>query len=158
MRGKQWPRSKQIEVFESYALSESLAVTSRETGVPKSTVKRWVEQEKEEIDRIRARNHQVAERAIAGTLEERMKEIADFGEELRERARELLGRRVVKVTPGGIASLARAGVEIELRGLGKPTESIELRGRLLDEAIERELARLITPGEKGAFDDSSESA
>jgi|GEM_PF-5508125 len=157
MAGKGWPESKKREVIEAYALSGNYAAVGRETGVPRTTVKRWCVENASKIEEIRGRNYEIAEEAIKQSLEERMEDIAAFGLEIREKARQLLRGRMEKLSPGGVASLARVGVEIELKGLGQPEAMIlELRGAMLDAAIERELARLVTPGEKGVSDDGSE--
>lgn len=157
MRGKQWPKSKQIEVFESYALSESLAVTSRESGVAKSTVKRWVERNSEQVEAIRKRNQEIANRAIAESLETRMREIAEFGRDIRLKALELLPN-LRRATPSGVAALGRAAVEIEFKGLGRPSEVLELRGKVIDEAIERELEKLARAKEEELSSEPGPSA
>lgn len=158
MPGKRWPEEKKREVLEAYALSGNYSAVSYECGVPLRTVCRWCKANPEEIERLRGRNREIAEEAIKQSLEERMADIAEFGLEIREKARQLLRGRMEKLSPGGVASLARAGVEIELKGLGQPEAMIlELRGAMLDAAIERELARLSTPEEKGVSNDPSES-
>ena len=157
MPGKRWPEEKKRQVLEAYALSGNYSAVSYECGVPLRTVCRWCKANPEEIERLRRRNGEIAEEAIKQSLEERMSDIAAFGLEIREKARQLLRGRMTKLSPGGVASLARAGVEIELRALGEPSEILELRGRILDECIERELARLATPEEKGISNDPSES-
>lgn len=138
--GKQWPEEKKQEVLEAYALAGNYADVARQTGVPWSTCKRWIMQNPLKVEAIKVRNEQIAEKAIKQNLEERMGEIAGFGKELREKAHELLDM-IRHISPSGLAALAKAGVDIELRGLGKPSEILELRGKALDEAIERELER-----------------
>lgn len=144
---KVWPDEKKREVLLSFALSGNCAEVSRECGVPASTVKRWVKQNPSEIERIRKQTNEVRERVIEEGLEERMGEIARLGRDLRAKVRQLLPK-VRRATPSGIATLARAAVEIELKALGKPSEILELRGRWLDAAIERELERLQRAGEE----------
>jgi len=157
MAGKAWAELKKREVLEAYALSENYAAVSRETGVPVSSVSRWCKENAAEIERIKKRNKEIAEKAIEEGLEERMGEIARLGRDLRAKVRQLLPK-VRRATPSGVATLARAAVDIELRGLGRPSEILELRGRVLDECIERELARLAAAGEERVLDATSKGS
>lgn len=155
MPGKMYPDSKKREALEAFALSGNYTAAAYECGVDRRTVSRWVKAAPEEIERLRARNGEIAEAAIKETLQERMADIAAFGVEIQEKARQLLRGRMEKLSPGGVASLARAGVEIELRALGEPSEILELRGKALDQLLERELARLATAEEAGVTSDHS---
>lgn len=157
MRGTKWGDDKVTEALESFALTGNISATSKEICVPKSTVARWLKENREKIEQLKERNAEIRRRAVEDSLEERMAEIADFGKELREKARELLPN-LRRATPSGVASLGRAAVEIELRGLGKPTEITELRGRLLDEAIERELEKLARAKEERVSSEPGPSA
>lgn len=158
MPGKKWPEDKKRQVLEAYALSGVYQAVSEECGVHPTTVARWCKANSEEIERLRARNSKIAEEAIKQSLEERMAEIAAFGKEMREQAQFLLRGGRGKVTIAGIASLARAGVEIELRALGEPSEILELRGKALDELLERELEKLTPAREEGVADGSSKDS
>lgn len=157
MAGKEWGSEKRRVVLEAFALSGNYAEVSRACGVPPSTVARWCKGSRAEIEEITDRNRLIAERAIQESLEARMEEIAAFGQELRQKALELLPN-LRRATPSGVAALGRAAVEIELKGLGKPTDTIELRGKLLDEAIERELAKLAAAAEERVSDATGEGS
>lgn len=153
MAGKQWPECKRKQVLESYALSGNLSETSREAGVPKSTIKRWVTQGSREVERMRRRNEEVGTRVIEESLEAVLKRHAELARAMQSKALEELGK-VRRTTATGVASLAEKGVKIERLALGVPAETVEVKGRMLDDAIEALISRLATEEKSEVSDDA----
>lgn len=99
---------------------------------------RWVERAPtwdDHCDRIRR------EMALEETIEEMAQRHIEAGKRLEERGLELLST-IRRATAQGVARLVTAGVELQRLARGEPTERLELKGALLDAAIERELAKL----------------
>ena len=149
MRGKQWPKSKKIEVIESYALSESLATTSRETGVPKSSVARWVTQNREEIERLKERNREIRERALESSLEVMARRHSLLGQKMQEVGQKHLDSISRRPTLTAVASLIKGGVDIERLAAGQASEVVGLSKEVLDALIKRQAQRLREAAEAG---------
>lgn len=60
-----WAESKRIAALRSYALLGNLAAVSREQGVPKSTVARWVRGNPDRIEEFRAEYMQACSEGCA---------------------------------------------------------------------------------------------
>ena len=85
------------------------------------------------------------------TIKEMTRRHIEAGRQLEQKGLQLLST-VRRATAQGAARLVTAGVDIQRLARGAPTESVELRGRLLDEAIERELAKLAAAAEERVSD------
>lgn len=137
MRGKRWPQQKQKQALESYALSGSLAETSREVGVPKSTLSRWTKKRHAELKRIRERNRRIQEQAMERSVEEMARRHSALGQRMQEAGEALLDN-IRRPTAGAVASLIGRGVEIELLASGQPTERHEVLERIMQFLREEE--------------------
>lgn len=157
MKGSRWSDEKLTEALEQFALSGNIRATSKQVSVPESTIRRWLEQHAKRVEAIKRRNAEIGQRAIEESLEQRMAEIAEFGRDIRLKALELLPN-LRRATPSGVAALGRAAVEIEFKGLGRPSEVLELRGKVIDEAIERELEKLARAKEEAVSSEPGPSA
>lgn len=75
---KKWSESKRMEALQAFVIQGNAATAARETGVPPSTVARWVVEDSQTVAELRSRY-------VDSCTDEFLKATADFRETFSQR-------------------------------------------------------------------------